>query len=411
MNNSPIRIGLLYTGGRDWIGGEHYILNILYALKEFQATGCGETAFKVILCYEDEGLSDHIRKTFSAADDFRLIKTIGSPLRKRDVLIPVLNMYLPRKLRFLKAKARQFLTDSQGIDFLYPYDFRSVLSEGTHAVGWIADFQPRILPHFFGEENLKWRYEYEDRVSDRATDIVFSSQTCISDFKKFFPYSQAKPHLFRFYPFIEPNAWEQDPTLIQSMYNLPEKFFICCNQFWQHKNHIAVLESIASLSEANLDLFVVFTGHTQDNRLAEHFDNICSKINRLGIRPNIAILGLIPKIHQLQLLRRSIGVIQPSLSEGWSTVVEDARSLGKPMILSDLPVHLEQDPPRAVYYDNRSLTSLSKAMQEAWTDWQPGPNCDHEKKARIQSQILIQNMGERFLQIVTSVTTKRDLVD
>jgi len=404
MNNSPIKIGLLYTGGRDWIGGEHYILNILLALKECQRTGGREINFKVILCYENSNLSDHVRKIFSASDEFRLIKSIGSPLRKRDVFIPILNMYLPRKLRFLKAKAQQFVADSQGIDFLYPFDFLSILPQGTYAAGWIADFQPRIMPQFFSEENLKWRHEYEERISSRASDIVFSSKTCISDFQKFFPHSQANPYLFRFHPFISADVWEQDPMQIQLLYNLPDKFLICCNQFWQHKNHLAILESIASLSEAFADLFVVFTGHTQDNRMAEHFDNICSKINLLGIRSNIAILGLIPKIHQLQLLRRSIGVIQPSLSEGWSTVVEDVRSLGKPSILSDLPVHLEQNPPDAVYYDTSSSTSLSEAMHDAWTYWQLGPNYEHEKRAKMESQILIKRMGEDFLDIVKAVT-------
>jgi glycosyltransferase involved in cell wall biosynthesis len=409
MNNPPIIIGLLYTGGRDWIGGEHYILNILYALKELQRTGRNEISFKVVICYEDESLSDHIRKTFSTSDGFKLIKKIGSPLRKRDLFIPLLNMYLPRKLRFLKPKVQQFAIDSEGIDFLYPFDFRLTLAKSTHAAGWIADFQPRNMPQFFSSDNLKWRHEYEERISSRASDIVFSSQTCIFDFQKFFPHSNAKPHLFRFHPFISADVWEHDPKQIQSLYNLPDKFLICCNQFWQHKNHLAILESMASLSHEFSDLFIVFTGHTQDNRLAEHFDNICSKINLLGIRSNIAVLGLIPRIHQLQLLRRSIGVIQPSLSEGWSTVVEDSRSMGKPSILSDLPVHLEQNPPDAIYYDSRSSSSLSKAMQKAWTDWQPGPNYDSEKKARAESQLLIRNMGNDFLKIVTAVTACHSL--
>jgi glycosyltransferase involved in cell wall biosynthesis len=41
-------------------------------------------------------------------------------------------------------------------------------------------------------------------------------------------------------------------------------------------------------------------------------------------------------------MRASTALINPSLFEGWSTTVEEAKSTGTPMILSDLGVHREQ---------------------------------------------------------------------
>ena len=35
---------------------------------------------------------------------------------------------------------------------------------------------------------------------------------------------------------------------------------------------------------------------------------------------------------QLRLMKESLGVIQPSLFEGWSTVIEDAKALNKKSI-------------------------------------------------------------------------------
>jgi hypothetical protein len=35
-------------------------------------------------------------------------------------------------------------------------------------------------------------------------------------------------------------------------------------------------------------------------------------------------------------------VIQPSLCEGWSTVIEDAKALGRHVLASDIAVHREQ---------------------------------------------------------------------
>ena len=62
---------------------------------------------------------------------------------------------------------------------------------------------------------------------------------------------------------------------------------------------------------------------------------------------------MLPRAHVFRLMRQSLAVLQPSLFEGWSTSVEEAKSVGKRMILLDIPVHREQDPPRALFFDPR----------------------------------------------------------
>ena len=58
------------------------------------------------------------------------------------------------------------------------------------------------------------------------------------------------------------------------------------------------------------------------------------------------ILGVVPYNDLLSLMAYSIAVINPSKSEGWSSTVEQAKSYGKMILLSDLDVHLEQNPKR-----------------------------------------------------------------
>jgi hypothetical protein len=41
-------------------------------------------------------------------------------------------------------------------------------------------------------------------------------------------------------------------------------------------------------------------------------------------------------------MKHAQAIIQPSLFEGWSTVVEDAKAMNQTIILSDLRVHKEQ---------------------------------------------------------------------
>ena len=411
MNNKPITIGILYTGGRSWIGGEHYILNLLHALKAFRQKQDPDLPFKTVLCYEDSSQAEHVKTIFEAADDFQHVKTVTPASRRRDQVISILNLYIPRRFRFLQVKPRHRFLAVEGIDVLYPFDFSTKLPQSTQAISWIPDFQPRLLPEFFPVENLKDRWAIEERIVEQADDIIFSSLDSIASYKHFFPAGRAKTHLFRFHTYLEDSVWEADPLTIQSKYHLPDKFFICCNQFWQHKRHAIVFESIAKLAASIPDLFVVFTGHTQDHRSIEYFDNLCSMINQLGIRANIAILGLIPKTDQRQLMRRSIGIIQPSLSEGWSTVVEDVRAMGKPSILSDLAVHLEQNPNQSVFFDRFSPDALQRSMADAWAHWQPGPDVAAEAHARAESCKRIEQMGEDFALIIEQVITGRQEQD
>jgi len=62
----------------------------------------------------------------------------------------------------------------------------------------------------------------------------------------------------------------------------------------------------------------------------------------------------------------ALAVINPSRFEGWSTTVEEARNLGKSVLLSDIDVHREQAPPRAGYFDPDRAGDLADKMQNAW---------------------------------------------
>jgi glycosyltransferase involved in cell wall biosynthesis len=400
MNLKPLRIGLVYTGGRSWIGGETYLCNILHAITYCKQNNLYDRDIEVVICYEDENIGEHVRSIFYMADRFQCVQSVWDPLRKRDQAISILNLYVPLRFRFLKPRERFCYYMVSDIDILFPYDFYRRLPSRVKAIGWIPDFQPRNLPQFFTPDNLKHRLECEERIISSADHIVFSSHDSISNFQKFFPASQAKAHLFHFNTFVKAEAFSENPTLAQLKYNLPDKFILCCNQFWQHKNHMLLFEAIAAAAKQYPDLFFVFTGHTNDERNSHYFDDLCARINVLSIRTNIAILGVIPRNDQLQLMRKSMGVIQPSLSEGWSTVVEDIRALAKPCILSDLNVHLEQNPDKAWFFDKSNLDSLTKAICFAWNTWLPGPTLNDERLAYPEILARMEKMGINFFAII-----------
>ena len=56
-----------------------------------------------------------------------------------------------------------------------------------------------------------------------------------------------------------------------------------------------------------------------------------------------------------------IALINPSFFEGWSTTVEEAKSLGTKMILSNIKLHLEQAK-NALFFDPKKVESFQDVI-------------------------------------------------
>lgn len=71
------------------------------------------------------------------------------------------------------------------------------------------------------------------------------------------------------------------------------------------------------------------------------------------------------------LLRAATALINPSRLEGWSTTVEEAKSFGVPMILSDIDVHREQTDGEASYFGINDPLLLADLLAKASQNSQP----------------------------------------
>jgi glycosyltransferase involved in cell wall biosynthesis len=94
-------------------------------------------------------------------------------------------------------------------------------------------------------------------------------------------------------------------------------------------------------------------------------------------------------------------VIQPSLFEGWSTVVEDAKAIGRPLIVSDLPVHKEQTENLANvwFFPKGSSQRLADVIEQLWPTLSAGPDLSGEKKARRLTFARRRVLGRQFVEI------------
>ena len=98
-------------------------------------------------------------------------------------------------------------------------------------------------------------------------------------------------------------------------------------------------------------------------------------------------------------MRGAAAVVQPSLFEGWSTVVEDARALGKRVFLSDIPVHREQRPAGAVYFDPHRPEVLADEIARTWDALPDGPALDEDRCALADQRERVARYADDYLAI------------
>lgn len=387
-----LKICLYMQGNREWIGGIEYTKNMILALSSLPAD--------VQVTFELSLLSLRTVDRFLYDDAVPKVKNLFFTDTLTAPSLPE-RMYrlIDRALTGTNDYRYHLFFRDQHFDFVYPFHFGRHLAGPYRMAGWIPDFQHKHLPHFFSEEEIRKRDTRFTQIATYSPTVILSSRTAEADFRTHYPGFAHKTRVLTFKTSPDPSWYEPDPLETQRRYSLPDTFFIVCNQFWKHKNHMTIFQAMRRLREQSINPVLVCTGNIEDHRDRSYMEHIYKTIDEFGIRDQVYILGLIPRIDQIQLIRRSIAVLQPSLFEGWSTVVEDSRCMGKHILLSDISVHKEQNPPHCVFFRPESPEELAGHMAQWWERLSPGPDPDEESRARQSAVDAVRDYGYRILDI------------
>lgn len=327
----------LVESNSNWMGGVYYIRNIIFALR--QVDGIDEKYKIYVLLdedveyvFEDMIISQEITKIHRKRKKKlkrivnKLVKSAGEKLFHLE-FIPDLGKII------IKYK----------IDQIYPMNHPNSFWF-KKGICWIPDFQHIYYPQFFDIGEINRRNQTFELLAKKHRKIVLSSQSAYSDYKELFPLYDRDVYVVPFISAIPKSILEEDTILqVQKKYGIDDKYFMVSNQFWQHKDHMTVFRAIDRIKKVyNRDILVVCTGLISDYRNPEYGDFLNRYIKENNLAKNIKIVGFISRTDQIQLMKGCLAVIQPSLFEGWGTVVEDAKTLGKPVVMSDIQVHYEQ---------------------------------------------------------------------
>jgi hypothetical protein len=335
-------------GGTVWTGGLNYLRNLLSVLDAFAAERVRPVvmvpagANSISLPFRGIG-SVELAEVPAALSGRRTLARAGAILLGRDAGLE----------HWLRARSIDVVfetTDFLGRRF------------GIPALTWMPDFQHCHLPAMF-EPSRRWGREILYQLQTRCgRTVMLSSESARRDCELFYPASRGCTVVVRFA--VPAPADPPHPTLA-ARYALPAEFFYLPNQFWKHKNHRVIIEALALLRHQGSEIVAIASGNPSDVRHPAHYSELAARATALQLGTQWRVLGMIPAADVRALMRASVAVINPSLCEGWSTTVEEAKSLQVPLVLSDLAVHREQAGEAAEFFAPSSAADAARALTSA----------------------------------------------
>jgi glycosyltransferase involved in cell wall biosynthesis len=346
MTDKRLKLGIIFNFNPSWMGGIIYILNLIKTLDFLN----DDEKPELILFYRVD-----LKKFVDQVSYPHLIAVEWS---YPSVYKGFIKSWLSGKNAFIKDIIDQYAPDG-----LYPiHDYPVRTGSKTRLVCWYADLQHEYYPEFFSKRKIIERTQRIKFILKNSDDLVVSSQAVADDFIKFFHIrKEMRMHIFHFVSIIDDFSMLNIEELLRK-YSLPKNYFMVSNQFHKHKNHRVLLNALALLKQQGKHAHIALTGRFPDASHSPYMQELHSIIEEQNLHSQISLLGIIPRNEQLLLMKLSQAIIQPSLFEGWSTVIEDAISLQVPVIASNLPVNIEQLGTDGNYFEPHDYIKLAEIL-------------------------------------------------
>jgi glycosyltransferase involved in cell wall biosynthesis len=350
--HAPLRLAFTHIPRRLWAGGYNYQSNLFASLSQFRP---GE--FAPVL-FAGNRNDDTDLAALAEIPGVEIVRSAAFEGRAGLAAALALGVDREAVAEFRTQRIDAVFEAARFFGWRLPYP----------AVAWFPDLQHRKLPQLF-PATARWRREVGFRAQMASgRTIMLSSESALRDFRKYYPRATNRTCTVRFATQPSPAFLTTNPVEVIAQYQLPEKYFYLPNQFYRHKNHQVVIDALTVLKQRGFDVVVCASGSTEDPRERGYFDRVMTQVRSRGVETRFLHLGMIPLSHVYALLRACTALINPSRFEGWSTTVEEAKSFGVPMILSDLDVHREQTAGAARYFGTDDPVTLADHLMRAWQD-------------------------------------------
>ncbi len=306
--------------------------------------------------------------------------------------------FLPFKFPFEK-----FLIKEK-IDLIFFLDPSPLIQsfENIKNIYTIFDIEHRELknlPEFDEKKNHNRDHDY-NLAGKKSSKIIVGTKNLKNKISMIYKIDNSKILDLKFPPPIteieEIDISKVEKNIYQTVKNSNYLFYPA--QFWHHKNHIFIVESIYQLKKANkLDFKIVFTGHDKGN-----LKNIENLIQKKDLKNEFIIFDYVKDEELNYLYKNCIAVIVPTLVAPHTFPLYEAFYFKKPIIYNSIildPEFKDNVIGLDIKNNNHLEEIIKKIKDKAYIKNLVEKNYDYFKKTFNQDNI-IKQLSEIFKNII-----------
>lgn len=351
-----VRVGIYIDSPKPEAGGA---ASLLGTIREDAAKLLVQDEFDFVFLYK--GGKGNPYKTRLGNDSFINVDYVEEKSKWKRKLHKIKYYFKPWKLMDIEFGETESFWDiigeDEGIDLFW---FTSPLIAYTSIpyIFTVWDLGHRVLPQFpevsrpmsewYGRETIYQKMLY------RASYIITGNETGKKEILENYPIPESK---IRIVPFPVSSFCEGEES--KPGFELPDDFFFYPAQFWPHKNHACIIKAIRILKDRGINIHFVFCGSDHGN-----LNHVKELVQKYGVEDNIIFAGFVSYPELKYLYTHARAMVFASLMGPNNIPPIEAIYLGCPVIISNIPGHIEQMGETAVYFDGCVPESLADKLEK-----------------------------------------------
>jgi glycosyltransferase involved in cell wall biosynthesis len=351
------KLGLLLDAEPSWGGAFQYSHAVLDAVSSFP-----RDRFEVAVGYASQTWASALRKrelpTFPV--DSALWKILSSKRVCEYLPISWWRSYGP----FLSSTTRRLLSERCNL-WIFPAQETWTYLLPVPSLGTIFDLMHRYERRFeesSGYGLYRCRERHYMNMCRWSKGVFVDSEVGKRHVMESYELNADRIHVLPFVPPKDKGSLSA-PEAFNARYSLPGKFFFYPAQFWEHKNHKALLHAAALLKSEIPDLNLVFVGSKKNG-----YPSTIELVRRLDLTNKVHFLGYVPDADMPELYRRARALLMPTYYGPTNIPPLEAMALGCPVATSRVYGMPEQLGDAALFFDPTSVDQIARAMKSLWND-------------------------------------------
>ncbi len=231
------------------------------------------------------------------------------------------------------------------------------------ALGTIHDLMHRYerqFPESGSQKEYNFREKHYRRMCDNADGILVDSKLGRQQLIESYKISNPKVHIL---PFIAPQYIYESTKDIKLDLKLPSKYLFYPAQFWEHKNHKALVRAISLLKATLPELKMVFVGSPKNG-----YTSLKKLIKKLDLQDMFLFLGQVSNDHVRRLYANARALIMPTFFGPTNIPPLEAFACGCPVAVSNVYGMPEQIGDAGLLFNPNSDQEIADIIFKLWTD-------------------------------------------